>query len=111
MKSKRNWNEELAFIGVVLLCLAVGSLGGFVLGYKQGAQYTYDSVFLLFTNGVNEAATSLDCYANSSEITIKKRKAPLNCCYPANCPQAEDNPTTCNCLYTIQCFGGIDYEK
>ena len=97
-------------VPAVILVLLLAFLLGFVLGYKQGAQYTYDSVYLLFTNSIYQASTSLDCRMTNDSLTIAKRPAPMTCCYPSNCPQAKNNPKSCDCEYTISCFGGIGYD-
>ena len=107
---KEEFRQRLTLVVIVFLSCVGFLLAGYAQGFKNGSQYTYDSVYLLFTNSVREAANSLDCKANSSELSITKREAPLKCCYPLDCPQAKNNPKVCDCLYTIQCFGNIGYE-
>ena len=106
---KKEKGTPFPLIACALALVAAGFVG-YSIGFQHGATFTYNSIYILFTNAVNEAATSLDCHSNTTTIEITKRPAPMKCCYPLNCPQAKNNPKICECEYTIYCFGGINYE-
>lgn len=48
-------------------------------------------------------------YTNS--ITDYRGVKDSNCCYPSNCPQAEDNPENCDCIYPVYCINFTQYEN
>lgn len=103
MIKTKNDKVDLVVCVMIIVGMIATAYIGYSSGFKDGSEYTYNRVYILFTNSLRQAASDLDCKMTNSSITIEKRAAPLKCCYPLNCPQAKDNPKDCNCEYMIYC--------
>lgn len=74
--------------------LAIGILIGFIIDFPHKFEIKIE-----VTNETQDWYDNVWDDLNSSTYQWTNM-----CCYPSNCPQAENNPELCTCIYMVQCF-------
>ena len=75
-----------------------------MIPYGYTIEYNEKKVFWFITKRTEEQAY-ITCKAEyPKKITETPEQTIPECCYPPECPQSENNPKYCNCIYLTHCI-------
>lgn len=109
-KTKNFWIWALAIISLLLL-ISLGVAQN-KLQESQDKNYMLTESALTSYNNLNQCLNELEILSDKYktgfyEAVLNEPTKLFDCCWPKDCAESVNNPSTCSCEYVVQCSGWI----